>query len=38
MMVHIAMPERILGLSSAVSVVCKSLRITLVKDATKYLQ
>ena len=33
-----AMPEHILGLSSAVSVIGKSLRITLVEDAAEYLQ
>jgi hypothetical protein len=32
------MHEHILGLSSAVSVVGRSFRITLVEDAAKYLQ
>ena len=32
------MPERILGLSSTVTVGGKSLRITLVEDAAEYLQ
>ena len=32
------MPERILGLSSAVSVAGRSLRITLVEDAAECLQ
>ena len=32
------MTERILGLTSAVSVIGRSLRITLVEDAAKYLQ
>ena len=32
------MTDRILGLTSAVSVVGRSLRITLVEDAAKYLQ
>ena len=32
------MTDRILGLSSAVSVVGRSLRITLVEDAAEYLQ
>jgi propanediol utilization protein len=32
------MPERILGLSKAVTVAERSLRITLVEDAAEYLQ
>ena len=31
------MPDKILGLSSAVTVAGRSLRITLVEDAAKYL-